>query len=121
MSWIDLELARSRFWHNRPYQANIEMTEFRKAIGLLWYLGHGDEQLTAEDLGATIDDCLVEFIWSMLLHLEAGNTTTDYFRWTIGKLQEEYASRHGAQGRQADPCRRHKAVRPFMSRLLQVQ
>ena len=20
MSWIDLELARSRFWHNRPYQ-----------------------------------------------------------------------------------------------------
>ena len=89
MSWIDLELARSRFWHNRPYQANIEMTEFRKAIGLLWYLGHGDEQLTAEDLGATIDDCLVEFIWSMLLRLEAGNTTTDYFRWTIGKLQED--------------------------------
>ena len=24
----------------------------------------------------------------MLLRLEAGDTTTDYFRWTIGKLQE---------------------------------
>ena len=89
MSWIDSNLATSRFWRNRPYQADIEMTEFRKAIGLLWYLGHGDEQLTAEDLGATIDECLVEFIWSMLLRLEAGNTTTDYFRLTIGKLQED--------------------------------
>ena len=89
MSWIDSSLANSRFWRNRPYQANVEMTEFRKAIGLLWYLGEGDEQLTAEGLGATIDECLVEFIWSMLLHLEAGNTTTDYFRLTIGKLQED--------------------------------
>ena len=89
MSWIDSNLANSRFWRNRPYQANVEMTEFRKAIGLLWYLDHGDEQLTAEGLGATIDDCLVEFIWSMLLRLEAGNTTTDYFRLTIGKLQED--------------------------------
>ena len=88
MSWIDLQFGISRFWRNRPYQANVEMTEFRKAIGLHWYLGEGDEQLTAEDLGATIDECLVEFIWSMLLHLEAGNATTDYFRLTIGKLQE---------------------------------
>ena len=88
MSWINLQFAISRFWRNRPYQANVEMTEFRKAIGLHWYLGEGDEQLTAEGLGATIDDYLVEFIWLMLLRLEAGNTTTDYFRWTIGKLQE---------------------------------
>ena len=89
MSWIDSSLANSRFWRNRPYQANVEMTEFRKAIGLHWYLGEGDEHLTAEGLGATIDECLVEFIWSMLLRLEAGNTTTDYFRLTIGKLQED--------------------------------
>ena len=86
MSWTDLQFAISRFWRNRPYQANVEMTEFRKAIGLPWYLGEGDEQLTAEGLGAT---SLVEFIWSMLLRLEAGNTTTDYFRWTIGKVQED--------------------------------
>ena len=61
MSWIDLQFAISRFWRNRPYQANVEMTEFRKAISLLWYLGEGDEQLTAEGLGATIDDYL-EFV-----------------------------------------------------------
>ena len=89
MSWMDLQFAISRFWRNRPYQADVEMTEFRKAIGLLWYLGEGDEKLTAEGLGATIDDYLVEFIWLMLLRLETGNTTTDYFRWTIGKVQED--------------------------------
>ena len=59
MSWIDLQFAISRFWRNRPYQANVELTEFRKAIGLLWYLGEGDEQLTAEGIGQPLTT-----IWS---------------------------------------------------------
>ena len=51
MSWMDIEITRWRFQHNRPYRTDVELTEFRKFIGLGWYLGYGDEQLTAEELG----------------------------------------------------------------------
>ena len=88
MSWIALELARSRFWHNRPYQANVEMTEFRVLIGLLWHLGHGDEHLTAEGLGATIDDCLVEFARHLHLCLVQGRIGIEVFNYFMDKVKE---------------------------------
>ena len=88
MSWIDLELARSRFWHNRPYQMDVEMTEFRVLIGLGWHLGHGDEHLTAEGLGATIDDCLVEFARHLHLCLVQGGIGIEVFNYFMDKIKE---------------------------------
>ena len=54
MSLMDIEITRWRFQHNRPYQTDVELTEFRKFIGLGWQLGYGDEQLTAEELGGVV-------------------------------------------------------------------
>ena len=70
MSWMDLELARSRPLRSQAYHVDFESTEFRELIGLRWYLGPLDEYLNAEGLGATIDDCLVESAGGMLFALE---------------------------------------------------
>ena len=80
MSWTDLELAKSRFLRNQPFHVDIEWTEFRESIGLRWYLGPLDELLTAEGLGATIDDCLVESAGSLLFPLEQELIDIDSFK-----------------------------------------
>ena len=88
MGWLTRELAKGRVKAQLPSQVDIEFSEVRVAIGLKWYLGPGDEQLPPELLGAVIDDCLLDFIWLMLMNLEGGITTTEYFKWIVGKLQE---------------------------------
>ena len=34
MSWMDIEITRWRFRHNLPYQTDVELTGFRKFIGI---------------------------------------------------------------------------------------
>ena len=52
MSWMLNELAKWRRSKNKPYEhVDVEMSELRNAIGLKWFLGPGDEQLSPEELG----------------------------------------------------------------------
>ena len=88
MSWIDIELAEWRFGHKRPYQVNIEWTEFRELIPLRWYLGYGDEHLTAEELGATIDDCVVEFTGRLHLCFVQEQIGIDDFKWFLDEVEK---------------------------------
>ena len=88
MSRRSKELAWHRYHGLLPHQADFELSEFREGIGFRWYLGHGYEQLTAEDLGATIDDCLVEFIWLALMRLEAGRYSAEDFKLVVGGVRE---------------------------------
>ena len=80
MSWIELELACSRYSRNQPYHVDFEWTEFRELIDLRWFLGPLDELLNEEGLGAKIDDCLVESAGGMLSALEQGLVDTHSFR-----------------------------------------
>ena len=52
MSWMLSEIAKWRRSKNKPYEhVDVEMSELRNAIGLKWFLGPGDEQLSPEELG----------------------------------------------------------------------
>ena len=88
MSWIDIELAKWRYGHKRPYQVNVEWTEFRELIPLRWYLGYGDEHLTAEELGATIDDCVVEFTGRLHLCFVQEQIGIDDFKWFLNEVEK---------------------------------
>ena len=74
MSWLARQYAVWRSYNiGIPYEhAQFEPSDLRKAIGLKWYLGPGDEQLTPRDLGKVIDNCLVEYVTSQQIHLEEG-------------------------------------------------
>ena len=88
MSLRAKEVAKWRSKSQQPYRADVELSEFREWIGFRLYLRPETDKLPPEMLGETIDDCLVEFICSMLLSLEAGETTTEHCRRTIGKVRE---------------------------------
>ena len=79
MSWLTRELAIALFKENRPFQGDIEWSEFREAIGLRWYLGRKDDRLASEDLGFRIDDCLVEYIGCQLSRLKQGEISKEEF------------------------------------------
>ena len=88
MSFRAKEIAKWRSKSQQPYRADVELSEFREWIGFRLYLRPETDKLPPEMLGETIDDCLVEFICSMLLSLKAGETTTEHCRRTIGKVRE---------------------------------
>ena len=88
MSFRAKEVAKWRSKSQQPYRADVELSEFREWIGFRLYLRPETDKLPPEMLGETIDDCLVEFICSMLLSLEAAETTTEHCRRTIGKVRE---------------------------------
>ena len=67
---------------------NIEWTEFRELIPLRWYLGYGDEHLTAEELGATIDDCVVEFTGRLHLCFVQEQIGIDDFKWFLDEVEK---------------------------------
>lgn len=73
MSKLLLDLAEWRWSRNKPYpHGDIETSELRKDIGLKWYLGYEDEDLTSFQLGEHIDDCLLEAISDALRQYELG-------------------------------------------------
>ena len=88
MSWIRSELAKERFGAQLPCSTHVEFSEFREGIGLQWYLGYCDTNLTPEDLGAIIDHCTVEFTLLLFSCLEAGKATTEYFKWATSKVYD---------------------------------
>ena len=89
MSYVDLCYATWRSFNNIPYEhVQVEPSELRKAIGLKWHFGPGDEQLTPQDLGKIIDDCLVENISGLQIHLEKGRYGVEEFKWDIRFLEE---------------------------------
>ena len=89
MSWLLSELAKWRRSKDKPYEhVDVEMSEFRNAIGLKWYLGYGDEQLSPEELGAIIDDCLVECISDLLLLIKQGGAGIKEFELTMSLVEE---------------------------------
>ena len=53
-----------RFWIERDWQVDVESSEMREELGLRYYLDQGAEQMTSEELGRRIDDCLVEYIYT---------------------------------------------------------
>ena len=88
MSWLLRELAKWRRSKNKPYEhVDVEMSELRNAIGLKWFLGYGDEQLSPEELGAIIDDCLVECISDLLLFIEEGGAGIEEFELTMSLVE----------------------------------
>ena len=89
MSWSSRELAMMRLSNNKPYEhVDLEMSEWRNAIDLRWFLGIGDEHLAPEELGAKIDDCLVENISGLLKMLEQGEIGLERFMLDLRFLEE---------------------------------
>ena len=89
MSWLLSELAKWRQSKDKPYEhVDVEMSLMRNAIGLKWYLGYGDEQLSPEELGAIIDDCLVESISDLLKLIKEGGAGIDEFELTMSLVEE---------------------------------
>ena len=86
MSWVLRELA---FGRDKPYEhASVESSELRDEIGLRWFLGAGDGQLSPKGLGAIIDDCLVEYISDLLLRFKHGKTDIEEFERKMCFLEE---------------------------------
>ena len=89
MNWLLSELAKWRRSKNKPYEhVDVEMSELRNAIGLKWFLGPGDEQLSPEELGGIIDDCLVECISDLLLLIKQGGAGIKEFELTMSLVEE---------------------------------
>ena len=89
MSWLLSEIAKWRRSKNKPYEhVDVEMSLMRNAIGLKWSLGYGDENLSPEELGAIIDDCLVECISDLLLQIEEGGAGIEEFELTMSLVEE---------------------------------
>ena len=89
MSWMLSEIAKWRRSKNKPYEhVDVEMSELRNAIGLKWFLGPGDEQLSPEELGGIIDDCLVECISDLLLLIKQGGAGIKEFELTMSLVEE---------------------------------
>ena len=88
MSYRAQELAKWRTESQQPYQADVELSEFREWIGFRLYLRPEPIKLSPETLGEFLDDCLVEFIASELMSLKAADITIEDFRRTIGKINE---------------------------------
>ena len=89
MSWLLSEIAKWRRTKNKPYEnVDVEMSELRNAIGLKWFLGYGDEQLSPEELGAIIDGCLVEYISDLLKQIEESGAGIEEFESTMSLVEE---------------------------------
>ena len=91
MSWLLSELARWRKANDRPYEyadPNVESSEMRESIGLQWFFSYGDEQLTQEELGEIIDDCLVEYISETLQHREEDMISSEDVKGVFLFLEE---------------------------------
>ena len=77
-----------RFWIERDWQVDVESSEMREELGLRYYLDQGAEQMTSEELGRRIDDCLVEYIYTYLLRLKDGDTSIEEFNSRMRKIEE---------------------------------
>ena len=69
-------------------QVSLEQGPLREAIGLAWFMVYGDERLTPEELGARIDDCLVENLSGLLLDLEEEKIGLDEFELAASIVEE---------------------------------
>ena len=69
-------------------QVSLEQGNLREAIGLAWFMVYGDERLTPEELGARIDDCLVENINGLLLDVKEEKIGLDEFKWAASIVEE---------------------------------
>ena len=89
MSWLVRSCATWRSYWGIPYEhVQFEPSELRNAIGLKWYLGPGDEDLTPRELGKFIDDCLVEYVTSQQIHMEKGPNGIKEFKKDLRFLEE---------------------------------
>ena len=89
MSWVLRELAKWRRSNNKPFEhVDVELSDMRKAIGLKWFFGPGDEQLSPKKLGGIIDDCLVECISDLLLLIKQGGAGIKEFELTMSLVEE---------------------------------
>ena len=64
------------------------MSEMRKEIGLRWDIQPGNEQMGIEELGAHVDDCLVEYISEHLLDLKEEEIGIEEFKASMNKIEE---------------------------------
>ena len=89
MSWVLRELAKWRRSNNKPFEhVDVELSDMRKAIGLKWFFGPGDEQLSPKKLGGIIDDCLLECISDLLLLIEQGGAGIEDFELSMSLVEE---------------------------------
>ena len=64
------------------------MSEMREEIGVRWHIQPGNEQMGIEELGAHVDDCLVEYISEHLLDLKEEEIDIEEFKATMNKIEE---------------------------------
>ena len=88
MSWIGRVGARDRFLREPDRQLDVESSEMREAIRLRYYLDHGYERRTAEELGRRIDDCLVDYISFQFQRLTTGDSSIEEFKSIMRKIEE---------------------------------
>ena len=64
------------------------MSEMRKEIGLWWHIQPGNEQMGIEELGAHVDNRLVEYISEHLLDLKEEEIDIEEFKATMNRIEE---------------------------------
>ena len=84
MSWI---IDSHRFAIRQDWRADVESSEMRDEIGLSKYLDPGDEDLTSEELGRRIDECLVDYIANYHMCLTTGDISLEEFESAMGKIE----------------------------------
>ena len=88
MSRLMRDLAIARCILLRDEEEAFEMSEMREEIGLRWDIQPGNEQMGIEELGAHVDDCLVEYISEHLLDLKEEEIGIEEFKATMNKIEE---------------------------------
>ena len=88
MSRLMRDLAIARCILLRDEEEAFEMSEMREEIGLRWHIQPGNEQMGIEELGAHVDDRLVEYISDHLLALEEKAIGIEEFKATMNKIEE---------------------------------
>ena len=84
MKWI---IDSHRFAIRQDWRVDVESSEMRDEIGLSKYLDPGDEDLTSEELGTRIDECLVDYIEIYTGCLTTGGISLEEFESAMGKIE----------------------------------
>ena len=85
LNWI---IDSHRFAIRQDWRVDVESSEMRDEIGLRDYLDPGDEDLTSEELGTRIDDCLVHYIEIYTGCLTTGDISVEEFELAMGKIEK---------------------------------
>ena len=80
-----------RFTSRQDWRMDFESSEMRDEIGLNKYLDPGDENLTPEELGRRIDDCLIDFIENYHGCLTTAGVSPEEYELVMGKIDYRMA------------------------------